>query len=65
MNEDNKVRVVVHSKGTEAIEEIGRILKEHFSVVVFTGMTQNTKPPHIGDWRGYFAVVLEEKEDEE
>ena len=62
MKETFKITVLAES--AERCEEIGGILREHYDVVVSTGINENTRPPNAGKWRGYYTVVLRTDDDE-
>lgn len=63
MKESFKITILADSY--RRCEEIGEILRKHYDVVINTGINENTRPPNMGKWRGYFTVVLEEDNEDE
>jgi len=57
MKEESFKVAVLQADGPEICEEIGEILREHYPIVVNTGLRQNLRPPNEGKWRSYYTVI--------
>ena len=56
--------VTVQAETAERCEQLAEILREHYDVVVSTGMRQNNHPPRMNWWRAYYTVIIEGDDDE-
>lgn len=64
MTETNSLKVIVYGATAEVVQELGEALKKQYRFVVCTGIAENTKPPHVGTYRAYYTIVLEDSGDE-
>lgn len=64
MKESNNLKITAYGAKAKKLEELGEALRKQYRLVICTGILENTRPPHMGSYRAYYTIVLEDDEAE-